>query len=100
MGIPNVMATFGAKVTSQQLWLLTNFKVTVWFDDDLAGRAGERTLVAGLPIHRVRVVDPDPGADLADCDSAEQVQTKLASAVPGFMKRAQYETEKLRRRMR
>lgn len=101
LGITNVVATFGAKVTPNQLQLLEDFaSVTVWFDDDPAGRAGERNLVTRLPLNKVMVVDPDPGCDLADCSTREHVQTKLSSAQPAFLKRALYETERLRRGMR
>jgi len=101
LGIPYVLATFGAKVTPNQLALLHDFaSITVWFDDDPAGRTGERTLLAGLPVGKVRVVQPYPGRDLGDCSTREEVQTMLDSAVPGFMKLAQYEAEKVWKGMR
>ena len=101
LGIPYVLATFGAKVTPSQLALLHDFaSVTVWFDDDPAGRAGERTLVNGLSVSKVLVVDPEPGRDLGDCSTREEVQAMLDSAVPAFMKRAQYDAEKVRKGMR
>jgi DNA primase len=102
LGLPlPVVATFGAKVTDNQLALLNNFDlVRVWFDDDPAGRSGERHIVENLGMNKVLVVEPDPGMDLADYDTKEHVQAKLAQAVPAFMKRAQYDTVGLRRSMK
>ena len=77
LGVHGVVATFGAKVSAAQIRLLRDFdRVTVWFDDDAAGRIGERKIVTALadykPFH-VSVVAPDPGRDLGDCCTAEQV---------------------------
>jgi DNA primase len=98
LGIPGVVATFGAKVTNAQIRLLKDFyQITLWFDDDTAGRAGERQLVQALDTYPgVRVVSPDPGKDLADYDCREDVQKKLDAAVPALFKLAHYGTEKLR----
>lgn len=102
LNLPFVVATFGAKVSKVQLLLLQDFEhITVWFDADEAGRAGERRIVESMPnLSKVSVVTPDEGTDLADYESLLEVQQKLATAVPGFLKRAEYETAELRGAMR
>lgn len=48
-GFPNVVASFGSKITKEQLALLSRFKsVTVFFDEDLAGFLGIRTVYNNL----------------------------------------------------
>ena len=74
LGLPNVVATFGAKVSRRQIALLhRNFDtVYVWFDRDGAGLAGEKKLVEGLHRHTsVFVITPDGGRDLGDADLEE-----------------------------
>jgi hypothetical protein len=92
LGITNVVATFGAKVTDTQLQLLRDYPgVTVWFDGDPAGRSGERKLVDGLHTHTVvSVVVPEAERDLGDYNDADEVTKAIAGAVPATMMRAEY----------
>jgi DNA primase len=93
LGIPNVCATFGAKVTQHQIDLLKPFgTVTVWFDNDNAGRSGERKLVDGLYRHTdVRVVTPD-FRDLGDYTDANEVVTTILGARPAVLALAERNT--------
>jgi Toprim-like len=70
IGLRNVVATFGAKVSVAQIELLKKHeKVIVWFDADPAGMTGERHLLEGLQCHtEVLRVRPEEGKDLADYD--------------------------------
>ena len=70
IGLRNVVATFGAKVSKAQIDLLkAHEKVIVWFDADPAGMAGEAKLLEGLHRHtEVLRVRPEEGKDLADYD--------------------------------
>lgn len=92
VGVP-VVATFGAKVSARQIELLRAFDhVVVWADADSAGRIMERKVVRGLLRHTaVSVVDPDEGLDLGDYDTAESVEAKIATAVKGVTKLAEWE---------
>lgn len=101
LGVPNVVATFGAAVSDTQVELLRRSygTVIVWFDDDDGGRKGERRIVEALPMARTRVVEPEPKRDLGDYASLDEVMAKLATAMPAFLRRAQYDTEELRRSM-
>lgn len=94
-GLPNVVATFGAKVSQHQLDLLTEFSsVFVWFDRDAAGIGGEKKLVEGLYRHaKVRVVAPDRGKDMGDCSHDEMV-AKLYDAVPAYTRLGLYDLYK------
>jgi hypothetical protein len=96
IGIP-VLATFGAKVSQAQIDLLKDFDyVTVWFDDDPAGHAGERKIVENLYRHTsVGVVAPDPGMDMADYSDGESVCNKLDSEVPAAFWLAERDREEL-----
>ncbi|ACH62157.1 DNA primase [Mycobacterium phage Myrna] len=96
LGVPGVTATFGAKITDHQLDLLKGVDdLVVWMDDDDAGRAAERRLVANLYRHSgVRVVTPDDGKDLGDYTSASDILTKIDQATPGYDKLVQYDREK------
>jgi len=93
--VTGVVATFGAKVSDVQIDLLKDFKrVCIWFDDDTAGRVGERRLVNHLYRHtRVSVVRPDPGRDLGDCCTAEQAELKLSEAEPAVFALMRYKQE-------
>jgi len=95
LGLPNVVATFGAKVTKHQIELLKTFDtVYVWFDADAAGRAGERKIVEGL--YRsvdVHVVLPEPGKDLGDYHTETEVLSMIDRAVPAFIRLADYEVQ-------
>lgn len=92
LGIDNVIATFGAKVTDTQLALLRDFDtVWVWFDADAAGWGGERKVVRELHRHaEVLVVRPDVGRDLGDAIDADEVLAKIAGAVPAALRLPQY----------
>lgn len=92
LGIPNVVATFGAKVTSYQMELLRRWRtIYVWFDADAAGYGGEQKLVSGLYRHsNVRVVIPESDRDAADCVSEEQFLTRIATATPAVVRMIDY----------
>lgn len=100
LGIPNVVATFGAKVTEKQLGLLRSWgTVYVWFDADSAGASGEQKLVSGLYRHTdVRVVIPEPGRDAGDSESTNEFLTRIASAVPAVLRRIEYKRSSYARR--
>ena len=89
-GLPNVVATFGAKVSKHQIRLLYPFEtVFVWFDNDpvsQAGQAGEQKIVEGLYRHtEVKVVLADQNRDLGDC-SLEEIAHKIDTAVPAALR--------------
>lgn len=93
LGIPNVVATFGAKVSKAQAALLIdNFEmVYLWFDRDGAGMGAELRMMPYL-WRRIPtfVVAPDRGKDMADCDEAD-IAVKLAHAAPAALKLGQYD---------
>lgn len=98
LGISNVTATFGAKVTTLQMDLLANFdKVTIWFDHDPAGYHGARQLAEGL-LRRTHttIVEPDDNADLGDYVSGEAVCDKLATERPAALWLAARDVEERR----
>jgi hypothetical protein len=92
--IPNVVATFGAKINASQIRLLYPFEtVYVWMDDDekRAGQTGERKLIEGLYRHtEVQVVIPDRDRDLADCP-LEEIAYKIDTAVPAALRLADHD---------
>ncbi|QDH91790.1 DNA primase [Mycobacterium phage Phrappuccino] len=92
LGLDNVVATFGAKVSEHQIAQMRDFKtVYVWFDSDPSGRAGERKIVEGLYRHvDVQVVLPEQDKDLGDYDTLDEVLGMLSTAVPAALRRAQY----------
>lgn len=92
LGFPNVVATFGAKVTGHQIELLRQWRdIYVWFDADAAGYSGEQKLVSGLYRHSgVRVVIPVPGRDAGDCADEGEFLERIASAVPAVMRMIEY----------
>lgn len=92
LGLENVVATFGASVSRQQVNLLKEFsKVWVWMDHDRSGFKGELVLVKGLwKYTEVRVVKPDEGKDLGDYNTLNDVYAKLESAVPAFVRIPEY----------
>jgi DNA primase len=79
-----VLATFGAKVSEAQIKLLADYhEVVVWADPDTAGVLMQRRLAKAL--HRettVRVVTPDEGKDMGDCENLDEVKGKIEAAVP------------------
>jgi hypothetical protein len=95
LGIPRVVATFGAKVSKKQIsWLEDFHTVYVWFDDDPAGLHGEKKLVEHLYRYTdVRVVTPENKRDLADCD-LEEIAVKLTQAIPAALKLGEYDLQK------
>jgi DNA primase len=86
-----VLATFGAKISAAQTRMLSNFRsVTLWADPDPAGQLMERTVMRRLQTHaRLRIVDPDPGRDLADCDTLDAVTAKIEDAQPAILRSLQ-----------
>lgn len=92
LGIPNVVATFGAKISDLQIAQLADFeRVYVWFDRDGAGLTGERKLVEGL--HKrteVYVVTPDRGKDMGDTN-LDGIALKLHDAVPASLRLGEYD---------
>ena len=92
LGLFNVVATFGASVSPQQIDLLKDFsQVIVWSDDDLAGKKGEKRLVEGLYRHtRVDVVTPSKGRDLGDSSSERELFSKILTATPAALAMAGY----------
>ena len=92
LGLPNVVATFGAKISDLQIAQLADFeRVYVWFDRDGAGLAGEKKLVEGL--HKrteVFVVTPDGGKDMGDAD-LDDIAIKLHNAVPASLRLGEYD---------
>ena len=92
LGLPNVVATFGAKISDLQIAQLADFeRVYVWFDRDGAGLTGERKLVEGL--HKrteVYVVTPDRGKDMGDAN-LDGIALKLHDAVPASLRLGQYD---------
>jgi hypothetical protein len=95
LGLHNVVATFGAKVSAQQIAQLEDFQtVYVWMDTGPAGLGGEKKLVEGLYRYTdVRVVAPDGGMDMADAD-LDTIAEKLASATPASLKLGEYDRSK------
>lgn len=83
-----VLATFGAKVSATQAGMLADYdRVLLWADPDSAGQIMERTLLKRLARHPgLEIVTPDPGKDLADCDTLDQVRRKLDDATPAILK--------------
>lgn len=83
-----VVATFGAKVSAAQTAMLSDFDdVVLWPDPDQAGQIMERTFARRLHRHPgLRVVDPDPGKDMADCDTLSQLRAKIDSATPAVLR--------------
>jgi hypothetical protein len=83
-----VVATFGAKVSATQTSILSDFdEVILWPDPDQAGRIMERTVARRLQRHPgLRVVEPDPGRDMADCQTLDEVKGKIESAVPAVLR--------------
>jgi hypothetical protein len=96
LGVPNVVATFGAKVSQNQLDILKSFSaVAVWFDADHAGRLAERKVVKSLYRHTaVTVVSADEGKDLADYELLEEIQEKIDSSSPAALLLAKWDREK------
>ena len=95
LGIPGVVATFGAKVSRCQHDLLAAFdRVTVWMDGDTAGRGAERRIVRALA-RRVDlyVVTPDAERDLGDCATREEIESKLEAARPAWMLLSEWDRE-------
>lgn len=78
LGIKNVVATFGASVTNEQITTLMGFdQVSTWFDNDEAGRTATNRVVeelAGISdVYIIPFVSGDK-ADPADLESVTQVR--------------------------
>lgn len=94
LGIPGVVATFGSKVSVAQIKLVTAARrVTVWMDDDAAGRMAERKLVRGLfrSVDILDVVEPAPKTDLGDYAEAGQVEACLKTAAPAIYRLSEWD---------
>ena len=92
IGLRNVVATFGAKVSKAQIDLLKGHeKVIVWFDADPAGMAGERRLLEGLYRHGPEVsrVRPEEGKDLADYDMDGFCRHTMNNTMPAVARLAE-----------
>jgi len=83
-----VVATFGAKVSAAQTAMLSDFDdVVLWADPDPAGAVMERTVTRRLSRHPgLRVVEPEPGKDMADCETLSQLEGKIDAAVPAVLR--------------
>jgi hypothetical protein len=96
LAITNVVATFGAKVSQYQIDYLKQFpEVIVWFDADNAGDLAARKVAKNLYRHtNVKIVVAEAGKDLADYESAEQINSMIDSAVPAILLLSQWDKEK------
>lgn len=97
LGLDNVLATFGAKVSATQIDLLKGFShVVLWFDADPAGKLAEKKVTKGLFGHTdVKVVEAEEGKDLADYESLDKIFAMIDSAVPAVLVLARWDKEKL-----
>lgn len=79
-----VVATFGAKITDEQIVLMRDFReVLLWMDPDSAGYSAERKVRRELMRYtNVKVVVPQEGMDLGDYDDVETVRDMIETAVP------------------
>jgi hypothetical protein len=95
LGMTNVTATFGAKISEHQIRLLRRTpRITVWMDPDPAGQVAERKLVSGLWQHvAVTVAHSDPGMDLADYPDVGAVRDVLERAEPAVYAVARYDRQ-------
>lgn len=96
LGVANVVATFGAKVSQNQIDFLKEFpEVIVWFDADNAGDLAARKVAKNLYRHtNVKLVVSEEGKDLADYDSADQINRMIDSAVPAVLLLSKWDKEK------
>ena len=88
LGLRNVVASFGASPSTEQLAQLRRFsKVYVWYDDDGAGARGADLAIDGLLHHtRVAYVPPDGSKDLGDYESLDEALSWIAAKeVPGML---------------
>jgi hypothetical protein len=84
----SVVATFGAKITDEQIALMRDFpEVLLWMDPDSAGYSAERKVRRELMRYtNVKVVVPEEGMDLGDYNDVEIVRGMLESATPARMR--------------
>lgn len=96
LAIPKVVATFGAKVSQNQIDYLKQFsEVIIWFDADNAGDLAARKVAKSLYRHtNVKIVVAEEGKDLADYDSANQISSIIDSAVPAILLLSKWDKEK------
>lgn len=99
LGMNNVTATFGAKISDTQIGILRRTpRITVWMDPDPAGELAQRRLVEGLWQHvAVTVAHSGPGMDLADYPDVAAVQEVLEKAEPAAYALARYDRQRSRR---
>lgn len=86
-GIHNVLCTFGAKIGEQQIARLREFEeVTVFFDDDSAGRRGAYKLLEGLHRHTTTYhVEPEPGMDMGDYATLSDLSRIMDTREPAVL---------------
>lgn len=88
LGIPNVVATFGASPSDDQLRQLRKFdKVHVWYDGDDAGYRGSEKAIDGL-LHYTNVlyVPAQGSKDLGDYQSRDEaMEWMTGNDVPGML---------------
>lgn len=91
----SIVATFGAKVNTNQLRLLYPFeRVYVWMDSDPPGRSGAKKLLEGLYRHTsVFHIEPDADKDLADYSSPVEIARKFDSALPAALVLGDWDAE-------
>lgn len=96
LGVPNVVATFGAKVSQTQIDYLKGFpQVVLWFDADYAGEMAERKVGKALYRHiGVKLVVAEDGKDLADYNSDNEIGAMIDSAVPAALVLSKWDKEK------
>lgn len=87
LDILNTVSTFGAKIGQGQIDRLARFdKITIWFDDDPAGKLGSLKLAEGLYRRTdVEIIRPEAGLDLADYPDTASVDEMLANADPAVL---------------
>lgn len=88
LGIPNVVASFGASPSDEQLRQLRRFdQVYAWYDDDDAGRRGAALAIEGLYSYAATYwVKPNGSRDLGDYTSQNEVFAWVSeNRIPGTL---------------
>lgn len=91
--LSKVVATFGAKVSREQIDLLKKFdRVHIFMDDDEAGESASKKLLRGLyRFTDCLYVEPEKGKDLADYSSREEVLSVIDRGEPAFLQLARWD---------
>jgi DNA primase len=81
LGFVNVVATFGGKVTEEQIDCLKNFKKVILFmDNDASGWSGTVKLYNGLKDScTVMIVEAPEGKDMGDSESLQDLEDMLST---------------------